>query len=102
MIKEASPILNGLYTPFALRPFGQWGFDKSPPVPGGQKPQKGRANQLACVSCCNSSIFKTQCSKLLYIPKNKFCEYFAYYTYNLYFCTEYYISVYYITRIYFE
>ena len=35
MIKGASPILNGLYPPF------------DSPVPGGQKPQKGRANQLA-------------------------------------------------------
>ena len=33
--ERASPILNGLYTPFGS------------PVPGGQKPQKGRANQLA-------------------------------------------------------
>ena len=31
--QKASPILNGLYTPFGS------------PVPGGQKPQKGRANQ---------------------------------------------------------
>ena len=46
MIKGASPILNSLYTPF------------DSPVPGGQKPQKGRANQLAWGGLL-------QCSKLL-------------------------------------
>ena len=34
MKNRASPILNSLYTLFGS------------PVPGGQKPQKGRANQL--------------------------------------------------------
>ena len=37
--KEASPILNGLYTPFVLLPFGQWVFDKSPPFPGDRNPE---------------------------------------------------------------
>ena len=37
--KRASPILNSLYTPF------------DSPVPGGQKPQKGRANQQRIAQC---------------------------------------------------
>ena len=38
MIKGASPILNGLYTPFVS------------PVPGGQKPQKGTNGRCSAIA----------------------------------------------------
>ena len=47
LFSNSSPTLNGLYTPFGS------------PVPGGQKPQKGRANQQGAFLAA-----KNQSSKL--------------------------------------